>query len=403
MFDAYLNRVTYGKDIRSGGQQRKTVSDMIMNETWWEDPQSRVAYIYDYYHDLEPTTNTNRHPADDVNKTPIDIKFIITQYESISKDQVEYHMLFRPGAPQAVNYFDDASGKYGADYPVGMYIDIPDDEGIYNRWLICNREIANQFVKYSILPCNYYFHWVYNHKKYDMCGVVRLRNSYNSGEWTSYMTTTIQNQNQVWLPQNDITCDLYYNQRFIIDSRADIQGYNSYLAWHTSKVENIHPRGIVKLTLAQELFDENRDKFDPDNGYLYADYALLGEDQINESELDTGEFSKIVFNGNPNIRVAGTGKNLSVKFFNRDGEEITKRAVSKNLSDYWSIEIFNKDGTVYEEPPLVTDILTSVDDSMYTVKINIDDFNLLNKTIEIHAHYYDGTCDSVAEFNITSL
>ena len=41
--------------VRGGtlGEVRKQQSDEIMDATWWRDIQSRVCYIYDYFHDGE--------------------------------------------------------------------------------------------------------------------------------------------------------------------------------------------------------------------------------------------------------------------------------------------------------------------------------------------------------------
>lgn len=181
MFESFLSRM--GNQGKTHGQIRKTQSDDIMNATWWDDIQSRVVYIYDYFHDNEPTTNYDRHPEEDPLKIPVDAKFIITQYETLSKDQVEYHLMFRPGQVDPTDYYEDNYHKtWSARFPVGLYVDVPDDDGVYNRWLIVSEQHGNQFIKYSILPCNYFFHWVYKNKLYDMCAIARLRNSYNSGK-----------------------------------------------------------------------------------------------------------------------------------------------------------------------------------------------------------------------------
>lgn len=175
MFESYTSRVkNFGS---TNGQSHKTESDMIMNETWWDDIQSRVAYIYDFYHDNDPYGLTDRHPEKDPLKTPIDIKFIITQYPTLSKDQPEYHIQFRPGQKKVPTYYKDSLGRFGAQWPIGLFCDIPNDEGIYNRWLICGKEYANQFVKYSVLPCNYLLHYCYKSHLYDIACVLRLRNS----------------------------------------------------------------------------------------------------------------------------------------------------------------------------------------------------------------------------------
>lgn len=154
-----------GKQIPSASQARKANADMIMLNTWDNDIQSKKCYIYDYYHDEEGK------------KTPIDAKYIVTQYGSLSKDQVEYHILFKPMSECPLDYYKSYQDKYKAEYPVGLYIDIPDANGVYKKWLICASDNEPQFVKHSILPCNYEFKWIHNGEKYSMWGVARMRNS----------------------------------------------------------------------------------------------------------------------------------------------------------------------------------------------------------------------------------
>jgi len=402
MYEAFLTRME--NQGKTHGQIRKTQSDDIMNQTWWDDIQSRVVYLYDYFHDNEPTTNYDRHPEEDPLKIPVDAKFIITQYETLSKDQVEYHLMFRPGQEDPTDYYEEKYHMtWSARFPVGLYVDVPDDDGVFNRWLIVAEQHGNQFIKYSILPCNYFFHWVYKNKLYDMCAVARLRNSYNSGEWTDNITTVVQNQSQVWFPQNSITSNLFYNQRFIIDSRTFDRDtkYESYLAWHTAKVENIFPPGIVKLTLAQDKFDPNKDRFDPTTDYMYADYsAYLSE---NSHDDDDNTYSKIVFNGRPELRVAGTGMTFTLKFFDKSENEITKIATSSSASDYWSFEIVDKDGTAIATQPAFDSIVTKVNNDVFKIKVTINDINLLGKRFILRGHDIDGTCTSDAILNITSL
>lgn len=161
------------------GQIYKEQSDNLMEITWDNDIQSKHCYIYDYFHDdfittyaddgitplfsytlKEGMTYKNTH------KTPIDAKFIIKSYQSMDKDQVEYYLQFKPSQRthfkehDELYYFEEYRKKYGNDNFVGLYVDIPDSEGIYKKWMICRTEISNQFPKYLILPCTYELMWI---------------------------------------------------------------------------------------------------------------------------------------------------------------------------------------------------------------------------------------------------
>lgn len=169
----------------TNGQIRKNQSDMIMEQTWWEDIQSRVAYLYDYYHDDEVDIVTDLHPENSSTKIPVEIKFIQSEYNSLSKDQVSYHIQFKPSYVCNVDYYEEMFGRYNSIFPIGLYIDLPDEKGIYRRWLIVDNYsfYANQFPTFQVLPTDYKLQWIYNNKKYESWAVLRSQSSYNSGVW----------------------------------------------------------------------------------------------------------------------------------------------------------------------------------------------------------------------------
>ena len=109
------------------GQIYKEQSDFIMEETFWNDPQSKVCYIYDYFHDDQPELKDHM-TYENTTKTKIDVKFIVKTYQSIDKDQVEYYIQFRPSQKvwfeesDELYYFEtDYRQKYGIqDFPIGL-------------------------------------------------------------------------------------------------------------------------------------------------------------------------------------------------------------------------------------------------------------------------------------------
>ena len=148
------------------GQEYKKNSDLIMEQTWDRDIQSKKCYIYDHYHDDQPWLNEGM-TYNNTTKTPIDAKFIITQKQSIDKDRVTVMLQFKPSEKLRFNEGDDLyyyerdyKGVYNSDFPIGMYCDIPNEKGVYHKWIICAKQISNQFTKYLILPANYRFSWV---------------------------------------------------------------------------------------------------------------------------------------------------------------------------------------------------------------------------------------------------
>lgn len=180
------------RNVGTIGQQIKQQSDEAMEATWDNDIQSKVCYLYDYYHDDSPFLNRGITHRPNTPKTRIDAKFIIKSYSSLDKDQVEYYLQFKPSQKtkfeptDELYYFEtEYRNRYGNDDFVGLFCDIPDDSGEYHRWLICSKEIGNQFIKYNILPCDYWFHFIVKKNgkrlKRRIWGITRTQNNYNSG------------------------------------------------------------------------------------------------------------------------------------------------------------------------------------------------------------------------------
>lgn len=364
---------TYNAGKHTLGQVRKKTSDVIMEATWDGDIQSKTCYIYDYYHDGEKDKAYNLSPALDNLKTPIEAKFIITQYPTLAKDQVEYHIQFKPSQKCPLDYYDYYNDKFSARYPIGLYIDIPNLDGVYERWLICGYEYANQFIKYSVLPCNYELHWVKDGILYNMWCISRLRNSYNSGLWTDYVMTTVENQDQLWLPMNDITKNIFYDDRFIIDARQE-EGIKPQISWKVSKVENIHPTGIAKITVAQDLFKDDVDKFI--NGFWYANYGQTVYTPESFDEIPE-EYSRIIGEisciGKKQIKVSGGYKTIRINYFNLNSENCTETIEDKNQ---WTFFV--------DEIPVDKLMEVKQGDNTFNIKIKfLGDDSYLNKTLQI--------------------
>lgn len=185
----------YG-NVGTVGQQLKVMSDEVMQETFDNDVQTRQCYIYDHYHDDQSDMEYGYNPALSKTKIPVKLKFIVKTYKSMSKDDPEYHIMFEPDVWNSMsckpNWFVKNYQKFGVEFPIGLFVDIPDGRGIYHRWLVMYLEVANQFVKCGVLRCNYQFKWiendgVYRHKR-QMWGVNSSQNSYTSCGTKMYNT-----------------------------------------------------------------------------------------------------------------------------------------------------------------------------------------------------------------------
>lgn len=342
------------------GQIYKEQSDWVMEQTWDNDIQSKICYIYDFYHDDQPRLAEGM-TYENTTKTRIDAKFIVKSYQSMDKDQVDYYIQFKPtqkthfSEGDELYYFEtDYRKKYHNDNFIGLFIDIPNDENIYEKWMILRTEPANQFPKYLILKCNYELMWIENNGtekiKRRMWSVLKIQSSYNSGLWTDLRFTSQENQDKVWLPLNPITEKIWYtnesskNMRVLVSSFTD-----NAIAWQISKVENAQPLGIQKLTLYQDFFDQHRDYIEKDSdGNIIGMWASYFDSEIapTDPSIPTTPPSSItarISASTSTIKVGGSYKNLIVNLFNDSNEDITTDYADATFT--WTCSIDNEDWT----------------------------------------------------------
>ena len=342
------------------GQIYKEESDFLMEETWDNDIQSKICYIYDFYHDDQPRLAEGM-TYENTTKTRIDAKFIVKSYQSMDKDQVDYYIQFKPtqkthfSEGDELYYFEtDYRQKYHNDNFIGLFIDIPNDENIYEKWMILRTEPANQFPKYLILKCNYELMWIENNGtekiKRRMWSVLKMQSSYNSGLWTDLRFTSQENQNKVWLPLNPITEKIWYtnesskNMRVLVSSFTD-----NAIAWQISKVENAQPLGVQKLTLYQDFFDQHRDYIEKDeNGNIIGMWADYFDSEIAPTDPSTpttppSSITARISASTSTIKVGGSYKNLTVNLFNDSNEDITTEYADATFT--WTCSIDDEDWT----------------------------------------------------------
>lgn len=342
------------------GQIHKNQSDEIMEQTWDNDIQSKICYIYDFYHDDQPRLAEGM-TYENTTKTRIDAKFIVKSYQSMDKDQVEYYIQFKPtqkthfSEGDELYYFEtDYRKKYHNDNFIGLFIDIPNDENIYEKWMILRTEPANQFPKYLILKCNYELMWIENNGtekiKRRMWSVLKMQSSYNSGLWTDLRFTSQENQDKVWLPLNPITEKIWYtnesskNMRVLVSSFTD-----NAIAWQISKVENAQPLGVQKLTLYQDFFDQHRDYIEKDeNGHIIGMWASYFDSEIAPTDPSTpttpqSSITARISASTSTIKVGGSYKNLTVNLFNDSNEDITTEYADATFT--WTCSIDDEDWT----------------------------------------------------------
>ena len=378
------------------GQIYKEQSDWAMEQTWWNDPQSKVAYIYDYFHDDQPEIKDHM-TYENTTKTRIDIKFIVKSYQSMDKDQVDYYIQFRPDEKfdftekdELYYYEKDFHKKYGADYPIGMMIDIPDDRGIYHKWLICRDEPANQFPKFLILPLNYRLYWIEQDgdKRYkrNMWCAIRMQSSYTSGSYVDKVFSRPDNQTKLWFSMNSITEKFWYsddndkNMRLIVSAPI-----KEPVTWRITKCENAQPLGIQKLTLYQDRFNEHTDYVNLETGEMYANYfdSEIAPTDPSTPTTPPSSITARISASTSTIKVGGSYKNLTVNLFNDSNEDITTEYADATFTwtcsiddENWTDKVTLRAGTEYNQKKVKFPNDTSVIGKILSVKCEIVKDNL---------------------------
>lgn len=381
-----------GKNYLTLGEKLKSDSDMVMELTWDNDPQSKVAYIYDYSHDDQPEIKDHM-TYENTTKTRVDIKFIVKSYQSMDKDQVDYYIQFKPSAKfdftegdELYYYERDFRKKYGADYPIGLFVDIPDDRGIYHKWLICRDEPANQFPKFLVLPLNYHLYWIEQNGdkriKRNMWCAIRQQSSYTSGSYVDKVFSRPDNQTKLWFSMNSITEKFWYsddddkNMRLIVSAPI-----KQPVTWRITKCENAQPLGIQKLTLYQDRFNEHTDYVNLETGEMYANYF---DSEIAPTEPSTpttppSSITARISASTSTIKVGGSYKNLTVNLFNDSNEDITDEYADATFTwtcdidnEYWTDKVIWRVGTEYNQKKVKFPSDTSVIGKILMVKCTIE-------------------------------
>lgn len=400
-------------DAKTLGQIYKEESDFLMEETWDNSVTSKTCYIYDYFHDdfFTDEHGITRSLAEgmtyeNTNKTKIDAKFIIKSYQSMDKDQVEYYLMFRPSQPVRFNegddlyyYETDFRKRYSATFPIGLWVDLPDDRGVYHKWLICRNEPANQFPKYLILPANYELMWVEKNNekriKRRMWCVLRQQMSYTSGVYVDRVFGHTDNQNKLILPMNSITEKFWYtdddskNMRVIVSALME-----NPTVWKITKCESASPLGLQKLTLYTNFFNEHTDYVNLETGEMYANYFDSEITPIDPSTPTTppSSITAKISASTSTIKVGGSYKNLTVNLFNDSNEDITTEYTDATFTwtcsvddEDWTDKVTWRVGTEYNQKKVKFPSDSSVIGKILSVKCEItnDDLSIESEILPL--------------------
>lgn len=349
MLELYKRRVkSKGSYI---GEVLKNQSDVIMDATFLRDVATKACYI---------------------NNELVYAKFQKYTTYSISKDVIDYHLQFMTGV----------------HYPEGTYVYIPDDTGMYSPWLIVGRDDDSQFIKYSILKCNWTLWWIHNGKLLSCLGVI-ISNGISTSVDSDKFTTTVDGNCTVWLPTTNEVQTIGYDARFLITKNK-----TNPSSFKVTKILDTLPVGITKLGMIQDRYNRSTDKVDlVINGeeVMVADYyASAIEPELPETTPKDKGYSVITHSGTaPTLRIGGSAKTLTATFYDALGVEVP------NIVPVWT----------YDFPKgLENQFVVETTNVANKVKIKaLKNYDLLELIVTIKVESEDGLYQSELKMEVTAI
>ncbi len=102
------------------GEAHKYESDRVMEATWYNDINAKTAYFYDQDHDEEFDVEDDLHP-EKTRKIPVEVKLFEMEYNSLAKDEVAYHLMFKPNYVPNIPYYNEKFAiPFKATFPIGL-------------------------------------------------------------------------------------------------------------------------------------------------------------------------------------------------------------------------------------------------------------------------------------------
>lgn len=334
------------------GRQLKDMSDMVMQETFDNDIQTKLCYIYDYYHDDQPDKQYGYDPSLSQTKFPVKLKFIVKSYKTFSKDEPDYHIQFEPDSWNTGSCVPEWFGRnyerFGVRFPLGLFVDIPDDRGVYHKWMTVYYENANQFPKIGVIECNYRFMWiendgVYRHKR-KMWGINATQNSYTSGVWRDFKSQVYDDQDKFYLPWNPISAELVHDMRLAVSMLR-----KNPWTYIVTKIDDTATVGVICVTVKQDKFNPHTDYVQmdteaPDYGDMFSDYYssdVLPEktDEVDHANINQTIYRLAVEAPNNMVKL-GNSKVITARMYDANNKDVTEEFKNENCS--WNIEMTNK-------------------------------------------------------------
>lgn len=328
------------------GEARRRNAQNIMDASWMRDTATKPVYVKWVDSGL---------PVVDDDDIPVYAKYNAKSYHNITGDEIAYLLQFR---------LEDI--KTNPNVKVGSYVQIVNEAGIPEWWLIWHLDDRPQFRQCSIVKCTWVYKWTSfkdGHRIVHQClGVTRNQNNYNSGCWLDYVFEVVEQQHVMLMPSNKDTNILTYNTRMLVSN----EGRYPPIAWKISKVQPSVVYDTVRFTMTQEQYNAAVD----DAELMIADYRKsYVEPELPEvEETPTISDMEITYSGKPAVRAGGGYKKFRLK------TRVNGELVDVSDDVEWSIDFGGKEDKLE----------CSVVDNVFRVKC-LNDYSLIGQTFTLAA------------------
>lgn len=291
MYSGYLNNK--GSNL---SEVRKKDSVMVVNATFTGDTGYKKVYL------LDPNQGW----------IWTDAKYAQHAKQSISSDDVDYYLQFRPFEHHPVGTYvfipNDTNPKIGfaEESPINPFKDANFEDIFKNGklWMIVDRDNGNEFVRYMVISCNQLFKWISNYKGkkkvFNVYGMSRVISSYTAGTWEADYMRTLDTICSLWIPDTNYLFDSKIVDYELDDTRYIVHDLRLMITtneldpkcWRVSKVNELQPRGVLKITAKEDEFDEKKDNVDlmlcnyyDEDGDVITDPIVLEEPDIEKTSI----------------------------------------------------------------------------------------------------------------------
>lgn len=294
MYDDFRSRMKRRGEYMGDTMRKQT--QIVIDATWMNSVTTTPVCVHEINKGLPPVY----YYTDEFEET-IYAHFERHKNYSVGGNAVDFLLIFQPHVVQE-----------HSEIKVGSYVAIPNIAGIPEYWLIVYQEEDNGLIKCRVIKCNWTLKWITDNKIYQCLGVLRGETADAEGIETAGYISSVDSKAAIWLPSNESTRKIGMNTRFLISDA----GRKPPQAWITSKIVDVLPVGLTKVTLEQNEFDPAHDN----DELMIADYfggALTPEPEDKIPDHIGGAI--ITYNGTkPTLKVGGNYKVFTATFESRD-------------------------------------------------------------------------------------